>query len=601
MKSIKVSSTGFLILFLSLLTTEIFSQQIFTTRKTFNNTEQELQSLFLGALSTLPEDKIPLAYRSLVASEPKLKCPTFLLLEVKRNLDLFSPDQQSILKQIFVRPQLPLSYVNATGQFKIHYATSGLDSVSAVDSDSNGIPDFVEEVAASLELSFQIEVNDLGYRQPPDDAGVDGPEYDVYIQSLGSGVYGETFAEEEVEGTARNDFRSYFTIDNDFENGQATAGIDGARVTIAHEYLHAIQFGYRSLKTNDEQFYYELAATWMEDVVYDDINDYYRFALDTYFRIRNVPFNQFNISVSYGEAIWNHFLAKKFDDLDLLRRPWEIMESDVLAIEAIDRSINEKGSTFEDEFAEFAIWNYFTGDRADPINFYEEGAAYPEVEIADSFDLGLERSVSGSSRALTFKYYKFNLLNSGAISITGSAENPENWKFAAIITQPGNDDNDYRIYDRISDGLILGCFPGGSEIVVIPVNTLVLDGADLPLLNSTSLSFDFEIRNDPSDECPNVRGVADIYPNPFFIKQQGEITFKFGTVSTADFEVQIFTSDGRVLKTSNLTDGTDALTPSSFIWDGRDNNNEMVASGIYIFQLKQDGFHQFKKFAVIHE
>ena len=114
------------------------------------------------------------------------------------------------------------------------------------------------------------------------------------------------------------------------------------------------------------------------------------------------------------------------------------------------------------------------------------------------------------------------------------------------------------------------------------------------------LGFEFEIKNEPG-ECSDVQGISGIYLSPFFIKQQGEMIFKFGTISAVDFEVQIFTSDGRVLKTSTLTDGDDALTPSSFSWNGRDNNNEMVASGIYIFQLKQDGFHQFKKFAVIHE
>jgi len=331
-------------------------------------------------------------------------------------------------------------------------------------------------------------------------------------------------------------------------------------------------------------------------VVYDDVNDYYQYLPD-YFQVRNSPFNQFTSS-NFGEAIWNHFLEQKFEDRTLLRRPWEIMESDILAMEAIDRSLREKGSTFADGLAEFAIWNYFTGDRADPASFYEEGVAYPKVSLADSVALSERRLVNGSSRASTFKYYKFHLLNSGAISITGSAENPENWKLGTIVVQPNGNVNWF--IDDISDGRILGCFPFDSEVVVVPIHTLVLDGDDLPLLSTTMSSFEFEIKNEPG-ECSDPQGISEIYPNPFLIKQHGEIFFRFGTVSLTDFEVQIFTSDGRVLKTSNLTDGTDALTPSSFIWDGRDNNNEMVASGIYIFQLKQDGFHQFKKFAVIHE
>ncbi|MCH8874630.1 T9SS type A sorting domain-containing protein, partial [candidate division KSB1 bacterium] len=114
-------------------------------------------------------------------------------------------------------------------------------------------------------------------------------------------------------------------------------------------------------------------------------------------------------------------------------------------------------------------------------------------------------------------------------------------------------------------------------------------------------AFDFEIRNEPSDDCPDEQGISNVYPNPFFLKQHGEMHFRFGEARSKDFEVQIFTAGGRVIKTATLIDDSGALTPLSFTWDGRDNNNEMVASGIYIFQLKQDGFHQFKKFAVIHE
>ncbi|MCH8018699.1 hypothetical protein IH785_02490 [candidate division KSB1 bacterium] len=278
------------------------------------------------------------------------------------------------------------------------------------------------------------------------------------------------------------------------------------------------------------------------------------------------------------------------------------MESDVLAMEAIDRSLREKGSTFADELAEFAIWNYFTGDRADPDNFYEEGAAYPKVSLTDSVALSETRLVNGASRASTFKYYKFKLLNSGAISITGSTENPENWKLATIVVQPNGHVDVLRYdYEDVSKGVIMGCFPFSTEIVVIPIHTLVLDGGDRALLNSTMSAFDFEIRNEPSDDCPDEQGISNVYPNPFFLKQHGEMHFRFGEARSKDFEVQIFTAGGRVIKTATLIDDSGALTPLSFTWDGRDNNNEMVASGIYIFQLKQDGFHQFKKFAVIHE
>lgn len=586
MKSIKVNTTGFLFLFFSLLTTEIFSQQIFATRR-IDYTEQQLQGLFLGALATLSEDRIPLAYRSRVAGEPKLKCPTFLLLEVERNLDLFSPDQQSILKQMFVRPQLPLHYVKVPGQFKIHYATSGRDSVSSVDNDSNGIPDFVEEVYASLERSSQMAVN-LGYRQPPDDAGVDGPEYDVYIQSLGNGVYGETFAEEEVTETPQNDFRSYIRIDNDFNNGHFTSGVPGAQVTIAHEYLHAIQFGYRTFKTNDEIFYYELSSIWMEDVVYDDVNDYYQY-LPGYFQARNSPFNQFT-GANLGAAIWNHFLEQKFEDRALLRRPWEIMESGVLAMEAIDRSLRERGSTFADELAEFAVWNYFTGSRADAINFYEEGSAYPEVTLNGDFDLTSEISVKDSSRASTFRYYKFTTLTSGGIVITGSAENSENWRFAAIVTQPGNT-VDFHVFN-ILEGRNLGIIPASSEIVVVPVNALVVDGNDLPQLGRIFFNFSFKIQSIPDTATfvPEVFALHQNFPNPFNLATM----LQFDLPIDSKVTVEIFNILGQRVR--QLLDDSDLPAGKHNVrWDGRDHADRRLASGVYVVRMHAAEFVSDRK------
>ena len=72
-------------------------------------------------------------------------------------------------------------------------------------------------------------------------------------------------------------------IDNDYAGGYYSTGINGARVTVAHEFHHGIQCGNYSPKNssslyrNSDVFYYKLTSTAMEEFVVDVVNDYYSF------------------------------------------------------------------------------------------------------------------------------------------------------------------------------------------------------------------------------------------------------------------------------------------------------------------------------------
>ena len=58
--------------------------------------------------------------------------------------------------------------------------------------------------------------------------------------------------------------------------GRSTASqpINALRVTAAHEFFHAIQFAY---DVKEDLWFMEGSATWVEDEVYDSINDNYQF------------------------------------------------------------------------------------------------------------------------------------------------------------------------------------------------------------------------------------------------------------------------------------------------------------------------------------
>ena len=62
-------------------------------------------------------------------------------------------------------------------------------------------------------------------------------------------------------------------IDNNYEeDGYPTQGLMGLQVTAAHEFFHAIHFSLYS--TYEASWLMEQTATWMEEQVYDHINDY---------------------------------------------------------------------------------------------------------------------------------------------------------------------------------------------------------------------------------------------------------------------------------------------------------------------------------------
>ena len=72
---------------------------------------------------------------------------------------------------------------------------------------------------------------------------------------------------------------AFCVLDNDYARSQyGIAPINALRVTAAHEFFHAIQFAY---DVYEDLWFMEGTATWVEDEVYDKINDNYQFLSDS--------------------------------------------------------------------------------------------------------------------------------------------------------------------------------------------------------------------------------------------------------------------------------------------------------------------------------
>jgi hypothetical protein len=126
----------------------------------------------------------------------------------------------------------------------------------------------------------------------------------------------------------------------------------------------------------------EATATWMEDKVYDDINDY-RIYLDTFAQRPTQPLTQFMPPSSndtndkvYGDAVWNRYIDQRYG-ADTIRRAWEVsVDTNDFAPGAYEKALSEKGTGFYDLFTQFAA---DTAEWRSSNSPFEEGGTFPDM------------------------------------------------------------------------------------------------------------------------------------------------------------------------------------------------------------------------------
>jgi hypothetical protein len=258
------------------------------------------------------------------------RCGMPLKHGLKRDWKLLEQSTQKTLAKQLAAPVLasPATYTSSGGHFNVHYATIGIDAPPLTDvSGIIGVPDWVETVAATFENVYG-SYGTLGYRPAP--TNLAGVPYDVYLLDLApQGFYGTTNSDQFAPSAGfPNAFTSWMEIDNNFTEGIYTGAIGGPfsplqslQITAAHEYHHAVQYGYNFFF---DIWYAEATSTWMEDELYDGVNQLYNY----------IPawFNQSTLSLDiresittgggYGRWIFNRYLSELHGP-DMIRSVWE--------------------------------------------------------------------------------------------------------------------------------------------------------------------------------------------------------------------------------------------------------------------------------------
>jgi hypothetical protein len=278
--------------------------------------------------------------------------------------------------------------------FCVHWVDQGLDAPRPKDSNGDGVPDYVERVLAIAERVHEVENEKLGWREPLSDRTLGGGhgKTDIYLAEIGPRLFGYAAPDRgqvNEDGRASRHLHGYLVLDNDyepFEFPHTTQGRD-LKVTLAHEYNHILQFGYDAY---EDPWFAESSAVWMEDQVYNGIDDYLRYVRH-WVKLWETPLTANSIK-EYGTAVWNEWLARHYSRA-LIRKAWAgaaQVRPDGFAIGAYERAIGAAGpSTFGRDFTRFAAdaaeWR--TG-----IGFRESGL-YPDVPRQGTLTLGVSDAV----------------------------------------------------------------------------------------------------------------------------------------------------------------------------------------------------------------
>jgi MYXO-CTERM domain-containing protein len=273
------------------------------------------------------------------------------------------------------------------GSFRVHFTRAGDHAVPSGDADSSGIPDFVEEVAGVYDDALAFYVNDLGFRAPAGDGDIadngGDARFDVYLVDFGGSADGH-FSQDVCEGEI---CAGFMTQENDYVGYGYPSTLYANQVLGSHELFHAVQAAY---DVGQGSVLAEGTAVWATerwDPSLDDFEGFIKGYFDNTNRPIDEPLPGPADPFSYGSAIFFQFLEEAYG-AGTVRSLIERCENgaggiaDPYWLDVLGPMLEaDSGVTFDAAFAEFARWNLFTDDFADPAQAYDTADGYPRVKL----------------------------------------------------------------------------------------------------------------------------------------------------------------------------------------------------------------------------
>lgn len=454
-------------------------------------------------------------------------------------------------------------YLSPSGRFLLNYTRSGTDAVPTLDQNNNNIPDYIEQAALFADESYAILVQELGYTDPT----IPGVPYEIRFRQINS--YGFT----QSAGIT-----SFIVVHRNFEgfpsNNDPSGDVIGAlKVTIAHEFKHAIQYAVNRWQGNTGSVsWVEMDATMIEEVVYPEVDDYLNY-LNTCVSSACSVIRDPNRSTpgSYYHATWmlffQHHIGPDF---------WVDVWSDIQAnpsgaqmFELIRKQLRLRGLDYTTEFTRNHLWHLASGNRSIDGYGFPDASRFPNTAlqqtaiIADSLKALPEQSrrraaqyveVSNLDRQFGELLVELNF-TVGSVGL-GLLALDQNGEVIEIIESGNRIDNNG--FFRISTGILTERTTYLAMVVSNP------DEFD------QDISFTLSAR-----ELPEFITLSNNFPNPF----NPVTTIPFSIPENSHVRLVVYDIQGRVvseLVNQSLSAGFYDVKVNAAGW----------SSGVYLYSLQ---------------
>jgi len=527
-------------------------------------------------------------------SEVPIKCGFPVILEAAASQDA---SVKAFLKERSLQntKQLTETYLSPAGHFRIYYETSGPNAIPAYDRDQNGTPDYLEFLGKSFDRAWQVEIDSLGFNRPPDSTGTPHTIYPVYCKALGN-YYGITWFFDPLPGPAGfYRFDSYIEMNTDYSfitypditNDPIVRDSLAIAVTAAHEFNHALQLGYRIWIENGSSFpdlwYIESSATYMEEVVAAQVNDYLNY-LNCVFRSTDTHLTADNsCGRIYGEVVLHIMLGELYEKT-ITREVWEEIVNQP-AIESLDIILQQKGSNLNSEMRRWAAWMFFTGENTIEGEFYPEAALYPDPDVIELDPVVLTQNpskvvVESDLPSLSFQLFKIPVVATGEVLALVDAENFSNSWFGSQLYF----DEPYYTHFIAESPFLTNFLPPSADIHI------AVTSGDWDMGNTASpINYSITLNASSSSQSDEVL----VGPNPVRVNQTegGVVTF---LNLPKEAVIQIFSSNG--LQVATVQPGSSGQVAQWFLNNSQD---KAVGSGVYIYRIVSPEKSQSGKIMVI--
>ncbi|MFI5253400.1 MAG: MXAN_6640 family putative metalloprotease [Bacteroidota bacterium] len=520
------------------------------------------------------------------------KCGLKLMMVLREYWNSFTPQQQNAIRQFL---SVTFEETRTIGHFEINYDTSSSNPNTPGLLSPNGtrIPNtaeqYVDSVGKYFNYAWTIEVDSLGFLAPPFQAGHSA--YVVNIVEEGGSYYGLTQFVDQIAAGPPALWTTYIEIDNDYAEFYSV-GMAGLRVTSAHEFNHSIQMGRYGYWGPSAVYFHEITSTWLEDYVHDDVDDYYAYLESPggsprgQFLTPEISFVAADGLIEYSRAVWGKYIQKRFSP-KTMREIWEFIHTSQI-LPSINQALVNHGSSLQQGFLEWTVWNYHTGRRADSVLYYNEGKNYPLIHERDTT---IYHSPTGfftdSLQSLASVYHPILLDSSRKFYTVISEINSQALNFFALQNVR------YLMQDAV-------------DTTYKWIDSLVYAKIDVsdPMNWKSQESLPTV---EPPPVQPPVVTQTDVlvYPNPLVYPNSQSTCddcLKFilpGTIISTEGRLTVYATDYHKICDNTLPITLNLNGKWEITWNAKNANGLKASSGLYIYSISVDAREYHGKLAIV--